>query len=355
MTKQLSDLIITTTIRFENMVMLRNITSVFLLGSACPTLGDPFAQVDESRQDHRGLLPIPPHLNRENHGYKGCLGLSVEEIKEASKFKDDMPQCEIIVHGTTVVVNTASTTSSNASSENNLSDDSIALTTTSSTAIAFVYEESATYESGADDSVGSDDASDLNYEVYNDDAGAEGNEDDMTENIEGYDETSPSSYADGSEVASTSSATLESSTVEVEGDSDEEIPNPLLLFDMSDCGTYSSLWVWDLALTCSNSTSLDNCSCTAAKIHIQYGDIDCMNDKCPKNCPVCDMCMRLTGCIPGKELLRGATTDESSIEAIPITFIGLTAAMFGIQLVLFKMYWNRRSQPSDDLRSQFIV
>jgi len=302
----------------------------------------------------------------------------MEELKKASQFKDDMPRCEIVVDGITVVANTVSSTSS-VSSESN-SNNVLTLTTSSSTE-APIYQEVTSSQSGA--SAGSDNIEDQQEVEVNHDGdgdqssssggegnngvdgdgdgdpsssagGAENNEDEATNSIEDND---IGNVSGGNEAASdetnTDNQALDS-TATVDENTFDESPNPLHLFDMTDCGTFSALWMWDLALTCSNSTSLDSCSCTAAKIHIQYGDIDCMNDECPPDCPVCDMCMKLSGCVPNTELHRGADIDGGNTDAVPIAFIGLTAAFFGIQLVLFKVYWGSRTQPGGTLESQLL-
>lgn len=366
----------------------------------------------------RNLLPSPPHLvshigpPRPHHlshaisgKYTGCLGLSAEELEEASRFKEDMPKCEIVVNGTTVMANTLSSSASAESDSSNSNVIDVTTTTTSTVTTTSVYEDINTNQTGA--SGGSDDniedqddevnvSDDYDYkgdqssasggeEDNEDDAINDiedsGNEDDTINNNEGSGNTSESVAYTEYEAAldetftndqvSSSTTTVDESSALVDESSalaakevDEssalaaeevdETPNPLHLFDMKECSSFSALWMWDLALTCSNSTSLDSCSCTAAKILIQYGDIDCANDECPDDCPVCDTCMKLSGCVPTKELQRGANIEGDTAEAVPVAFIGLTAAMFGVQLVLFKMYWSRRSQPGGDLGSNLI-
>ncbi len=317
---------------------------------------------------HLGPHPGPHHLGHASGKYTGCLGLSAEQLQEASRFKEDMPKCEIVVDGTTVVANTLSSSASAESDSSNVID--VATTTTST--VTNVYEVINTNQStalgGSDDDIGDED-----YEVnVNDDyagdqsnasGGEENNGDDTINNIEdsgnttesvaytekdtGIEAASDETFTDD-EVSGNSATDDESTAVEA-----EEV-NPLHLFNMEECSSFSALWMWDLALTCTNSTSLDSCSCTAAKILIQYGDIDCANDECPDDCPVCDTCMKLSGCVPAKELKRGANIEGDTAEAVPIAFIGLTAAMFGVQLILFKMYWSRRSQPGGDLGSNLI-
>eukprot|EP00985_Skeletonema_marinoi_P012371 scaffold5951_cov99-Skeletonema_marinoi.AAC.2 len=356
------------------MVMFRSNTVAFLLvGSAWPALtGSTPAHslLDRTKQTRlvrRDLLPHPPrpphppHLGHGAGKYMGCLGLSTEKLEEVSRFKDDMPKCEIVVDGTTVVANTVS---SSASTESDSSNGDVATTTTSTVA---VYEEVTSSQS--DTSGGSDDnIEDQDDEVNeNDDddgnqssatGGEENNEDDVTNSIQDTGNTSESGASSGNDAASDESnaenQVSDGNTTVDENSATEGSPNPLHLFDMKDCGSFSALWMWDLALTCSNSTSLDSCSCTAAKILIQYGDIDCTTDECPVDCPVCDMCMKLSECGPIKELQRGAVIEDDTADTVPIAFIGLTAAMFGIQLVLFKVYWSRRTQPGGALGSHLM-
>ena len=55
--------------------------------------------------------------------------------------------------------------------------------------------------------------------------------------------------------------------------------------------------MWDLALTCENTTSLESCECTSASILHDEGALECPNDAgsptCPDNCPVCSTCLTL--------------------------------------------------------------
>ena len=69
--------------------------------------------------------------------------------------------------------------------------------------------------------------------------------------------------------------------------------------------------------------------------------------------------MKLTGCLPESdddttELVLEEVDSIESAAAVPIAFMGLTAALFGIQLVLFKMYWSRRAQPGGTLGAQLM-
>ncbi|KAL7500905.1 hypothetical protein ACHAWT_008958 [Skeletonema menzelii] len=355
-----------------NMNMVAIIRVVFLLlGDACPVLS---REVDGTEKLlRRGLLPSPPHPPGHHFGphhfghdsgkYMGCLGLSTEELEKASRFKEDMPKCEIVIDGTTVVSNTV-TVPSSAPAESDSSISDVATTTTST--VISAYEEADTSEVGT--SGGSDDnIDDQNDEVNNENdgydygdqssasGGEENYEDDTIDSTEDNGSTSESVVSGENEAASGTFTENQAANNSANVDGDET-PNPLHLFDIKDCGSFSALWMWDLALTCSNSTSLESCSCTAAKILIQYGDIDCMNDECPSNCSVCTMCMKLSGCGPTKEIQRSAATGgDDSAEAVPVAFIGLTAAMFGLQLVLFKMYWSRRSrQPGGALGSHLM-
>ena len=343
------------------------IVALFLLGSTCPAL----TGSTQSRR-LRSLIPSPPHIG---HGivskakYKGCLGLSKEELEIGMKFevgnlwkrdtqkqKDDMPQCEIVVDGTTIVANTVSSSVATESSS------VVATNPTASTEATTVYQEVASGQS--DTSGGSDDNIDDQEDEVNGDGdqssssgGEENNEDETADSIEDNSNTSEIDESGENEAAldeTNIDNQASDSTTDDENSAKEDEPNPLHFFDMQDCGTFAALWMWDLALTCQNSTSLVNCSCTAAKIHITYGEIECMNDECPSNCPVCDMCMRLSECGPNKELQRGAAFETDTTEVVPIAFIGLTAALFGIQLVLFKVYWGRRTQPGGILGSQLM-
>ena len=81
--------------------------------------------------------------------------------------------------------------------------------------------------------------------------------------------------------------------------------NPYDDFSISQCDTYSSLWLWDLALTCKRKGSLENCECKFAEELMELGMLSC-NDAphCPRECNVCSTCLRLLGC----KNVRGSTS-----------------------------------------------
>lgn len=326
------------------------IVASLLLGNACSFLAGPSGRINESRR----LLPSPPHLGlasgpEQSKAYKGCLGLSKEELEKASQFIDNMPKCEVIVGGNTVVSNSGGVESSDSLSDGDATTTSAEVT---------VYEEvdstqtTSTGDSGnANDQVNYDGAITSSY-------GEVGNEDNI--------QTSGSNEED-SNVGDDEASNIDDQVSDVAAGEynaaaaieNGESPSPLQYFDMTDCGSFSSIWMFDLAITCANSTSLDSCDCTAAKLHIFYGDIDCVFDECPANCHVCDMCMKLTGCLPESdddttELVLEEVDSIESAATLPIAFMGLTAALFGIQLVLFKMYWSRRAQPGGTLGAQLM-
>ena len=90
-------------------------------------------RINESRR----LLPSPPHLGlasgpKQSKAYKGCLGLSKEELEKASLFIDNMPKCEVIVGENTVVSNTGGEESSDSLSDGDVTTTSAEVT---------VYEE----------------------------------------------------------------------------------------------------------------------------------------------------------------------------------------------------------------------
>lgn len=126
------------------------------------------------------------------------------------------------------------------------------------------------------------------------------------------------------------------------GNSVDDYNSPLTYFDLSDCGSYSNLWLWDLALSCDNSTSLVNCECTSTEILFQYGTLQCPDGSseapyCPTNCPVCHTCLKLQGCVDKLPISKRIpinipTAVEKTIDrTLPIA-LGVAAALvvFGL-------------------------
>lgn len=143
--------------------------------------------------------------------------------------------------------------------------------------------------------------------------------------------------------------------------SDIWISSPLRYFNISECGTYSNIWVWDLALTCENSdvTSLESCACTSADILYQYGEVDCPGSdspSCPDNCPVCNTCMLLLGCSP--EDVQGAQRlptqlQQEMTKALPIA-IGVAAAVATLVAGVAIHQYKRLSIEGGGLGTEFI-
>ncbi len=141
----------------------------------------------------------------------------------------------------------------------------------------------------------------------------------------------------------------------------DEASYPLRYFNISDCGTYGQLWVWDLALSCEDSTSLESCECTSAEILYQYGELYCPgtsgSPSCPSNCPVCNTCMLLLGCssddVQGEQRLPTKLEQEAA-GALPIV-IGVSAAiaLFVIGGSAYEEY-RKRNTASGELGAGFI-
>merc|ERR1712238_234777 len=68
------------------------------------------------------------------------------------------------------------------------------------------------------------------------------------------------------------------------------------IFDLSNCQSYSLKWVFDLSRTCSTNSS-DSCRCHHAVSLINQRILQCPADNtitgCPKDCPVCDICLTI--------------------------------------------------------------
>ena len=133
---------------------------------------------------------------------------------------------------------------------------------------------------------------------------------------------------------------------------------PLRYFNISECKSYSNFWVWDLALSCDNATSLENCECLSASILYQYGDLECPGSQdssaCPTNCPVCNTCMKLLGC-PAESakaqqsLPNGA--QQGMARSIPIA-LGVAAAVFTLGALAYAL--NSKPRVNENLQSALM-
>ena len=143
---------------------------------------------------------------------------------------------------------------------------------------------------------------------------------------------------------------------------DAGLSNPLRYFDISDCGTFSHIWVWDLALSCGGnfSTSLESCKCTSADMLYQYGELDCPgisgSPSCPESCPVCNTCMLLLGCssdgVRGQhrlpiKLVQGMT------KALPIA-LGIAATVATLVVGVSMYQYKKRNMENGGLGARFI-
>lgn len=206
-----------------------------------------------TNQIDRRLLPHPPLPHHHtSKGFKGCTGLSQDELVSNWPFQGPMPPCAVYVNNTLVLGTESTTTSSNSQSDS---------TTDSSSA-----SEGSSSGSSPDGSNNGDGSSSSSS------SGSSGNEDGASNDNGDGSSSSSSSNTDGSSSNGDGSST---------NDSDD---SPLQYFDLADCGTYSNVWVWDLALSCESSTSLENCECTSAEILFQYGALDCGTAEVP-TCP----------------------------------------------------------------------
>lgn len=74
-------------------------------------------------------------------------------------------------------------------------------------------------------------------------------------------------------------------------------PSPSSTFDLTDCDSYATLWLSDLAHSCFGlHTFPDGCNCDHAETLISSGEIVCDSNAmgyvpCPDDCAVCELCM----------------------------------------------------------------
>ncbi|KAL7519984.1 hypothetical protein ACHAWX_004740 [Stephanocyclus meneghinianus] len=299
---------------------------IFLVRLLC-ALSVPVVELPNSKLDqkpHPRLIPaktmppLPPLSDKKGRssGYHGCLGLSADELAKASNyFQDEMPPCVVYVNDTVVVGNGDSTSSGSSSNGGSSSGSggsssgsggSSSGSGGSSSGSGGSSSGSGGSSSGSGDSTGGSSEGDSSGGSG---SGSSGGSSDGSSNESsgGSDSESSGGYDSGSsgnndrsnnDDGGGSSNGNSSGSTNDDGDYD----SPLVYFNISDCGSYSNLWMWDLALSCDNSTSFHNCKCISAEILFQYGTLECPGGSsgapsCPSGCPVCNTCMDLLGCV----------------------------------------------------------
>ncbi|KAL7544217.1 hypothetical protein ACHAWF_012792 [Thalassiosira exigua] len=141
------------------------------------------------------------------------------------------------------------------------------------------------------------------------------------------------------------------------------VPSPLRYFNISDCLSYSNYWMWDLALSCENLTSLSTCECTAASVLHDIGELDCPGvsgaPSCPEKCPVCNTCMKLLspkmGC-SDEDIENEQRLPSSSLEqefSLPLA-IGVAAAVASLVLGATVYQYKKSKAQNGPLGTEFI-
>ena len=267
-------------------------------------------------KSNRQLLPHPPMPPHKHHhssaGYHGCFGISDDEVLSTATdyFGDDVPPCAIYVNDTLVAGSGGD--SSHSSSTGGSSSGSGGWW-------------SGWFGGGGGSSGGGSGGG-------GSDGGSSGSGNGGS-NYDGNDNED----ADNNERAVNNDDAMNNNYYGNANADDGDYGSPLVYFDLSDCQSYSNLWLWDLALSCDNSTSLVNCQCQSAEILFQYGTLQCPDGSseapyCPKNCPICNTCMELIGCIDKTPFAKRIPVDipvnlEKTINrALPIA-LGVAAAI----------------------------
>ncbi len=105
--------------------------------------------------------------------------------------------------------------------------------------------------------------------------------------------------------------------------------------------------MWDLNLSCQNSTDYYDCECTSAAMLLESGDLQCPDGSddapyCPSGCSICDTCLTLLGCAetrPESPLRGGLNMD--------ILWYALAAAL-GIILGMIAMSIHKQSDQEQE-------
>ena len=281
--------------------------------------------------------PMPPHKHHSSKGYHGCFGISDDEVLSTATdyFGDDVPPCAIYVNDTLVAGSGG--TSSHSSSTGDSSSGSGGWWSGWFGGGESGGGESSGSSGGGSSGSGSDGSSSAGANYDGNDNGDVDNNDRAVNN----DDAMNNNYYGNTNA------------------DDDNYGSPLVYFDLSDCQSYSNLWLWDLALSCDNSTSLVNCQCQSAEILFQYGTLKCPDGTseapyCPSNCPICNTCMQLMGCIDKTPIAKRIPVDipvslEKTINrALPIA-LGVTAAI--VTLLAGVTAHKHRSQNRDHGKS----
>ena len=286
--------------------------------------------------------PHPPHLKKHHgssSGYHGCLGLSSYELAAASDyFGDDVPPCAVYVNDTLVAGSGSSSSGSGGGGGGGGSSGSSGGSGSGSSGGS--SSGSGGSSSGSSNSDGSSSESESGFGGGGSSSSGESsgsNGDGSLNNDRIYNDDMVNGNLYGG----------------VNGNDDYSSSSPLVYFDITDCGSYSNLWLWDLALSCDNSTSFDNCKCSSAEILFQYGTLECPSSEapaCPSGCPVCNTCMHLMGCVnklPGTKRIPvniPVALKKDINRALPIALgiaAGLVTLLAGIAAHRYKKSQNQ--------------
>lgn len=259
----------------------------------------------ESNNSNRRLLKhvkkLPhPHPRHSHNNTNSCLDYTCDELEAAWTFAGDIPDCP----GLNCNFNSGSGGSGSGGSGGGGS-------------------------SSDDDGSGGDD-------VTQDEGTDDANGDDTTEG----DDTEGDDAAEGDDA---------------EGDDayegDDEKDNAVLDFDITNCTTYSEYWLWDLALTCENSSNLTNCECTSAAVLMSQGYFSCPDGDnypyCPSGCKICETCLTLLGCPKTRPT---GIPDGFSMNLL----LYILAAVAGILLGIIAMVVHQKDQPEKPLEENLV-
>ena len=121
-------------------------------------------------------------------------------------------------------------------------------------------------------------------------------------------------------------------------------------FNVEECDTFASLWIWDLSLTCDDVDTFENCECTFASELMDMGMLTCDDvSRCPDQCGVCMTCMRLLGCANAQPS-SGATGFVSS----NITFYLIAAAIGSVVIAGVAYASSRNTRDENSLGEQLM-
>ena len=255
--------------------------------------------------------------------YAGCQQLSCDEMESAWIFPSDMPPCP--GHVQTYSYEDDACEAWNSSGKGGVSGKG-------SGGGGKGGGGNNNYSGGGGDSSGENEGNTGSGDSSGGGNGGQGSANNISE------EDSDANEGNDNRGDSSDNADGEEGAVDGGGNNNDATSN----FDITVCESFSAYWLWDLALTCAGTESLDGCECMSAENLMSSGMLACPEDggyPCPTDCPVCGTCLTLLGCM-GLGNSPSGVVSADMVEAAPYA----VAAMVAVAFVALLIYREKRRQ-----------